>query len=94
MDKITEWIDINKQQPKDFETVIWLCKGGKIEIGMYYGKDYCERIPPEHPLNNRSRKFYGKYGRWTEPAENGYVVVGWLPLDILPKYPKEMVEWD
>jgi len=80
---MTEWFDINDKQPEPYEDVLWYCKGGRKLSGMYYGKDHCEHLPDGHPMYRRPREYYGKYGRYAEPAEDGYVVTHWcyLPED-------------
>ena len=79
------WKDINKTQPRVYQNVLWYCQGGAIKTGMYYGKDHCSHLPSCHPLHGRSRKYYGKFGRYAEPAGEGYVVTHWMTLPEPPQ---------
>jgi hypothetical protein len=84
-----EWLDINEFQPTAYQTVIWACAGGRKEISMYYGKDHCDSLPEGHPMKNKPREVYGKFGRYAEPAANGYRVLYWMPCEVLPELPDE-----
>jgi len=48
-----------------------------LKTGMWYGKELCER---NKKWGNKEREVYGKYGRWCEPAETGYVATHWMRL--------------
>jgi len=74
------WIDVNIEQPKPFQTVIVACYGGATMTSKYYGKENCDFIV----RGKRGRKDYGKYGRYFEAAENHYVVQYWMPK---PEHP-------
>lgn len=81
-----QWIDINENQPSDYQDVLWFCEGGRILTGMYYGEDHCKILPKSH---GRSRKYYGKFGRYAEPAANMYKVLFWMPLPEPPTQEQE-----
>ena len=83
---VPEWTDINLRQPDEYQVVLWFCQGGNIRTGMYYGKNHCDRVPETHPISGKGRPHYGKFGRYAEPAESGYIATHWMPL---PKPPKQ-----
>lgn len=70
---MSKWIDINEKQPEVFQTVLFFCQGGNMLTGKYYNW-----------LQREGRQHYGKYGRYCEPAERGYVCTHWMEL---PKAP-------
>jgi hypothetical protein len=81
---MSEWISVDDMQPNIYENVLWYCEGGNIRTGMYYGIDFCKSIPESHGMFNKHRKFYGKYGRYAEPASLGYKSTLWMPLPAPP----------
>jgi hypothetical protein len=82
------WNDINEIQPDDYQNVLFYCFGGKYYVGMYYGKDFCENIPEQHPMYKRGEDVFGKYGRYAQPAGDHYVVTHWM---YLPEKPEGVV---
>ena len=80
----TQWVSINDKQPNDYQEVLWFCDGGRIVTGMYYGKQHCESLPPSHDMYRKSRSYFNKYGRYAEPAGDGYKVTHWMPLPRSP----------
>lgn len=82
---MSEWIEINESQPKDYQDVLWFCVGGKIQAGMYFGEDHCKNLPMSHPMAWKGRASFGKYGRYAEPAGEGYKVTHWMPLPEPPQ---------
>jgi hypothetical protein len=82
---VPEWTDINLRQPDEYQVVLWFCQGGNIRTGMYYGKNHCDRVPETHPISGKGRPHYGKFGRYAEPAESGYIATHWMPLPDPPE---------
>ena len=82
---VPEWTDINLRQPDEYQVVLWFCQGGNIRTGMYYGKNHCDRVPETHPISGKGRPHYGKFGRYAEPAESGYIATHWMPLPQPPE---------
>ena len=83
--QIPQWIDINLVQPNDYREVLFYCEGGKMLTGRYYGEQNCKSLPSSHGMFGKSRKWYGKYGRYCEPAGRGYKVTHWMPLPNEPE---------
>lgn len=80
------WIDVNEEQPNPFETVLVACAFGAIMTSRYWGKATCENDEYK-ALGRKGREHYGKFGRWFEAAEKGYVVKYWMTL---PEKPKDL----
>ncbi len=85
-----EWFDINEQQPPIYTQVLFKCKGSELmEVGMYLGEEFVKIMKASaapHPILNKSRKIYGKHGRYCTPAEHDTVVTHWM---VLPEPPNE-----
>ena len=74
------WIDINEKQPEPWQSVLVHCEGGNIITCKYYGEEVCK----SSSLGSKNRAHFGKYGRWFEAAERGYVVTHWMTLPSKP----------
>jgi len=74
------WISVEESQPKDCQHVLFCSKSGNIDKTIYWGRDMWK-------LNNgpKGREYYGKYGRYFEAANNGYIVTHWQPLPPPPE---------
>lgn len=79
-----EWIDVEEEQPKPMQTVLVACLYGAIITCRYWGKDQCENANYKG-FGRQGREHYGKFGRWFEAAEMGYVVKYWMPLPPKPE---------
>jgi hypothetical protein len=80
------WIEVGKELPKPWATVLCFCDSGNISTGKFYGKDECESS--SYSLGRKGREYYGKEGRWFELAESGYIVTHWMPLPEPPEQAK------
>lgn len=68
--------NINEEQPELYKDVLFLCDSGKWLVGMYLGNN----LPKGHRLYGKSRRVFGKFGRYCEPAIDGYRVLKWCYL--------------